>query len=837
MVRDPETNEPIVIQKIVTQVPKTMIYCGMCEPVDKGGFDGARNEEGTIVISETAMRRNWPNFAVAMTTRYKATCVCDKCGVPTEVHESLNYKRRKVLNKLKTSVARMNNGRRKSDMEAKMKAYEEQIMEDGKLKYDRMSKLIEDITCPPIEVEGISMNKFECVIGDCQQCKDKYQPLDYEKDCVDSIKYNLYSGHRECTWHGDSSNIVPCLDEKGKTVYKCTKCEDMDDEEREKWLKQKKPATVKSSKWKVKKSEPLQDFVKVNGVYHDLLLRYRLHRFHRIFLGTKVALKMIRKYNKDMVFRTLMIQSDYSEKYQPQPDGQFQSQYFDKHGSVSMEGHAATYYNEAKEKFVLNFYSALSDEKRQDAGTTAENIQKMLEDIFLAKKELVFRSLKSIISICDGCAAQYRSGSVCYELMLLAVVWDIPIDRVIQASGHGKGIVDSQSGKDKTLLDMFFDCLVANPEALLEGVKRVETHERDDDGLVSLAKVCHDILSDPDRRFGSTSNSRRAANRKIDERRYLIRPVGAASGEGVKYECASSSFPKGDGIRSNYHIRADPELVKENERPNCIAMRRFPCFCDECVKKMREPIATRYEGPSDKCKYWDVFKRGDGTSGYNDWKLIKLEPKKKVYKEDDDLERLEVAVRNIGQTMAELMEVDKIGAYIADDDRYDYYLFRCTTAPKKAEKDTTFNLDGNDFAVKEGEMYCEGVWLDKVPDTSDWYVETGQKCVVRMQVVVDTDVELHAWSEDNPFKRNLRGDIVQQAKEQNAKNISGRDHAFLMEQARIRTVLDYTDFVYGDVEKLGDDDAEEEDVLSVMEDEESEDEESDNDELEDLVEE
>ena len=58
-----------------------------------------------------------------------------------------------------------------------------------------------------------------------------------------------------------------------------------------------------------------------------------------------------------------------------------------------------------------------------------------------------------------------------------------------------------------------------------------------------------------------------------------------------------------------------------------------------------------------------------------------------------------------------------------------------------------------------------------------------------------------------------------------------------MEQARIRTVLDYTDFVYGDVEELGDDDAEEEDVLSVMEDEESDDEESDNNELEDLVEE
>jgi len=213
---------------------------------------------------------------------------------------------------------------------------------------------------------------------------------------------------------------------------------------------------------------------------------------------------------------------------------------------------AATYYNQSKEKFVLNFYSALSDEKRQDGGTTATNIQKFLADVFLERREIIMSSLKIIISICDGCSGHYRSGSVCYELMLLAITWNIPIDRIIQAPGHGKCIVDSQSGKDKTLLDLFFDCLVTNPEALKEGLKQVETHEKDEEGLVSLAKVCHDILSDPERRCGSSSNARRAANRKIDERRYFIRLCGEASAEGVKFICGK--FAKGDGIRSNYHL-------------------------------------------------------------------------------------------------------------------------------------------------------------------------------------------------------------------------------------------------------------------------------------------
>ena len=44
-------------------------------------------------------------------------------------------------------------------------------------------------------------------------------------------------------------------------------------------------------------------------------------------------------------------------------------------------------------------------------------------------------------------------------------------------SGHRKCIVDSQSGIDKTLLDLFFDCLVENPEAFVDDVGRVQTHD------------------------------------------------------------------------------------------------------------------------------------------------------------------------------------------------------------------------------------------------------------------------------------------------------------------------------------------------------------------------
>lgn len=309
--------------------------------------------------------------------------------------------------------------------------------------------------------------------------------------------------------------------------------------------------------------------------------------------------------------------------------------------------------------------------------------------------------------------------------MLLALEYGIPIDRVIQASGHGKYICDSQGGLDKTLLDLFFGCLVANPEELIAGLKRVEVHDRNEEGLVSLAEVCHRILTDPERINGAKSHKNRAKNRKIDERRPFVRPVGDASGAGLKFVC--KGFQPGCGLRAHYHIRADPELAG----PHVIAMRRFPCFCKGCVKKMWEPIATRYTGHSDSCDYWEIFE------GHNDWKLIQIVPKPKVYVAEDDLARKQLAMSGIGDRMASQTKVGQIGAYIADDDAHDYYLFKCTHPPQQADKDFVTNFGGNEFVVKEGEKYCHGLWLDKVSETAKWFVVTEDRCIVRMQVVVD----------------------------------------------------------------------------------------------------
>ncbi len=50
----------------------------MSKPVEKGGFDGARDSEGNVLISLKTLHSIWPNWIVPMTKRLKSACACDK---------------------------------------------------------------------------------------------------------------------------------------------------------------------------------------------------------------------------------------------------------------------------------------------------------------------------------------------------------------------------------------------------------------------------------------------------------------------------------------------------------------------------------------------------------------------------------------------------------------------------------------------------------------------------------------------------------------------------------------------------------------------------------------
>ena len=71
------------------------------------------------------------------------------------------------------------------------------------MKCKRASQAANEITCAPLNINGVLLHRFACVIGECKDCNSKYEPIEFEKMCNEKTKYVLYSPTLQCTWHGD----------------------------------------------------------------------------------------------------------------------------------------------------------------------------------------------------------------------------------------------------------------------------------------------------------------------------------------------------------------------------------------------------------------------------------------------------------------------------------------------------------------------------------------------------------------------------------------------------------------------------------------------------------
>ena len=95
-------NKPVRVTKKVYNVSKREIHNKVLDPVEDGGFEGARDKNtGDVLMSYTSMNRHWPNDVVKATNRHKSMCCCDRCGVPKKIHNSLCVCRTSTVKRLK----------------------------------------------------------------------------------------------------------------------------------------------------------------------------------------------------------------------------------------------------------------------------------------------------------------------------------------------------------------------------------------------------------------------------------------------------------------------------------------------------------------------------------------------------------------------------------------------------------------------------------------------------------------------------------------------------------------------------------------------------------------
>jgi hypothetical protein len=301
-------------------------------------------------------------------------------------------------------------------------------------------------------------------------------------------------------------------------------------DERKSKLKRGTPR-VKQVRLRIMLTEMMSDFIKPRGTYETYPWKMLFHSTHVKLLGSRFCMSMIYDYAAT-TDGLIVCEMDYSERYQPVPMREIQSENFGKDEDVSMEIRIVTYTgrfdrpNSALTKRVIS-YRHISDKKPQIAATTFANTEQMFEDIH-RRQELTENDYFLIILITDGCEGQYKSGTATAMFMLAmhAQATGKIFFQVVKCAGHGKCRCDAEGGCHKTCCDKFFDRHVITPEEATDGSRGVPSHKVQDGQLVSLAETVCRILNDKDYVHGALSKSNRKkkdASKVISKGRFILR--------------------------------------------------------------------------------------------------------------------------------------------------------------------------------------------------------------------------------------------------------------------------------------------------------------------------
>jgi hypothetical protein len=174
--------------------------------------------------------------------------------------------------------------------------------------------------------------------------------------------------------------------------------------------------------------------------------------------------------------------------------------------------------------------------------------------------------------------------------------------------------------------------------------------------------------------------------------------------------------------------------------------------------------------------------------GYNDWRMGHFEARKDCVMDQFHASKADT-MREIGKTYAREVFEGNFAAYcIANDPAYPYYVVEWMGEPWEAECDQRISLGIEEFVVHKGDWLCKGVWLEKLDGARNWLTTTinMQECVVRLETVVNANLEMRGTSNNNPLPKRLKRNSVLIAKDRGAWRISDDDHAFLIEESRNR---------------------------------------------------
>ena len=115
-----------------------------------------------------------------------------------------------------------------------------------------------------------------------------------------------------------------------------------------------------------------------------------------------------------------------------------QSENFGNGKSLSIEGCIIDVVDQDLNGY-MEFHFHFQDDSRQDASTTHAHIVSMITEL---RNNNQLKQRCTIWESADGCCKQYRCGTTLFFLSMTSANFNIIVDRIIGAPGHGKDVVD-----------------------------------------------------------------------------------------------------------------------------------------------------------------------------------------------------------------------------------------------------------------------------------------------------------------------------------------------------------------------------------------------------------
>ena len=250
-------------------------------------------------------------------------------------------------------------------------------------------------------------------------------------------------------------------------------------------------------------------------------------------------------------------------------------------------------------------------------------------------------------------------------------------------------------------------------------------------------------------------------NKKITNRHYFVTQQNDVQYSWTKMNTivlpsskkkVNGQAPKQSGILTRYNFRADPMLGIGN-----IAVRRIPCACEECLKQLaldwesgKENKDQQRYAQNKNCEKWDVFQ------GENDWEIAEIKFME-GHEEEVMKELPSMVLKDLTTSVGMLVEVGSFGVLNVDEDK-PYVLVQFCSKPYILED----KLDGDDtdqiFELKEGDNVVEVMYWKSLSirrDGGEWFTPLEQRSVVRLQHIVEPNLNVLPVSSGNPLPRGF----------------------------------------------------------------------------------